>query len=218
MDIKNRIARRIAKEIKEGDIVNCGIGIPTLVPNYVPPDCDVTFHSENGVLGVGPSPPLAEADLEITNAGSYPITLIPGAAIFDSVTAFAMIRSGAVKVAVLGAIQVDQAGNLANWTVPGRLPIGMGGAMDLATGAKRVIVATEHCAKDGSPKILEECTYPLTAKGKVNLIVTEKAVIEVTPDGLLLKEVAADTSVDEVLELTQADLSVADDCRCAEDF
>ena len=218
MDARNRIAKRIAKEISRGDVVNCGIGIPTLVPNYVPQDLGVTFHSENGVLGVGPSPPLAEADPDISNASVYPITLIPGAAVFDSVTAFAMIRSGAVTMAILGAIQVDQKGDLANWTIPGQLPIGMGGAMDLATGAKRVIAATEHCNKDGSPKILKRCTYPLTAKGKVNLIVTEKAVMEVKPEGLLLREVAADTTVEDVLNLTDADLIVGDDCRVAEDF
>ncbi len=218
MDAKNRIARRIAKEIRSGDVINCGIGIPTLVPNYIPPDLDIMFHSENGVLGVGPSPPLAEADPEIANAALYPITLVPGAAIFDSADAFAMIRSGAVTVAILGAIQVDEEGNLANWTIPGRLTIGMGGAMDLATGARRVIAATEHCAKDGSSKVLKKCTYPLTAKNKVGLIVTDKAVMEVTSKGLLLKEVASDTSVEEVVKLTDADLVVADDCHVAENF
>lgn len=218
MDIKNRIARRIAKEIRDGDIVNCGFGLPTLVPAHMPPHHGAFFHSENGVLGAGPSPPMAEADPDLTNAMAFPITLRKGGVFFDSVAAFAMMRGGAVTVAVLGAIQVDEHGDLANWTFPGQPPIGIGGAMDLANGAKRVIAATEHCAKDGTPKILRKCTFPLTAKGKVNLIVSEKAVIEVTPDGLLLREVAADSSIEEVVRLTEARLSVADDCRISEDF
>lgn len=218
MDIKNRIARRIAKEVRDDDIVNCGFGIPTLVPSYMPPGHGAFFHSENGVLGAGPPPPLPEADPDLTNAMAYPITLRKGGVFFDSVSAFAMMRSGTVTLAVLGAIQVDQDGNIANWTFPGQPPIGMGGAMDLATGAKRVIAATEHCSKDGSPKILKKCTFPLTARGKVNLIVSEKAVIEVTPKGLVLKEVAADTSIDEVLKLTEAGLTVAENCCVAEDF
>ncbi len=218
MDSKNRIARRIAKEIREGDVVNCGIGIPTLVPNHLPPDSGVMFQSENGILGVGPSPPLPEADPDIVNAFAYPVTVIPGGVFLDSAASFAMIRGGVIDVAILGAIQVDEEGDIANWTMPGQPPVGIGGGMDLANGAKRVIAATEHCSKDGTPKILKKCTYPLTAKNTVNLIVTEKAVIEVTPDGLVLKEVAGDSSIDEVLELTEASLTVADGCTVSDDF
>jgi len=218
MDIKNRIARRITKEIRNGDIVNCGFGLPTLVPAHMPPDHKAFFHSENGVLGAGPPPPVAEADPDLTNAMAYPITLRKGGVFFDSVTAFAMMRSGAVTLAILGAIQVDENGDLANWTFPGQPPIGIGGAMDLANGAQRVIAATEHCTKDGSPKILNKCTFPLTAQGKVNLIVTEKAVIEVTPDGLVLKEVSGDSSLEEVVDSTEARLIVADDFHISKFF
>lgn len=204
---KEIIAKRIAKELKEGQLVNLGIGLPTMVANYIPKDVHVIFQSENGIAGMGPKAEEGKEDLNITNAGGQYVTVLPGAAFFDSAFSFALIRGGHVDVTVLGALEVDQEGNLANWIIPGILVPGMGGAKDLATGAKKVIIAMQHTAK-GKPKILKKCRLPLTAKGKVSLIVTELCVLEVTKEGLLLKEIHKDTSIDEVKSLTEADLII----------
>ncbi len=203
-----RIAKRVAREIKAGDVVNLGIGIPTLVAEFIPHDLDITIQSENGFLGLGPAPDADEADPDLINAGGGFVTLLPGGVFFDSMTSFGMIRGGYIDVAILGTLQVDQEGNLANWMIPGRRVPGIGGAMDLTVGAKRVIVATEHVTREGHPKILKRCTLPLTARHEVDLIVTELAVMEVTPHGLVLKEVAPHTTVDEVRHLTDAELIV----------
>lgn len=207
------IARRIAREFKDGDVVNLGIGLPTLVANFIPEGINIILQSENGFVGLGPTPEPGEEDPNLTNAGGQPVTIKPGGAFFDSATSFTIIRGGHLDVTVLGALQVDQMGNLANWMVPGKLVPGMGGAMDLTVGAKKVIVATEHVTKNGSPKILKECTLPLTAKGEVDLIVTDMAVIEVTPTGLLLKEIAPDTTVDQVIVATEAELKIDENLR-----
>lgn len=207
------IARRIAREFKDGDVVNLGIGLPTLVANFIPEGINIILQSENGFVGLGPTPEPGEEDPNLTNAGGQPVTIKPGGAFFDSATSFTIIRGGHLDVTVLGALQVDQMGNLANWMVPGNLVPGMGGAMDLTVGAKKVIVATEHVTKNGSPKILKECTLPLTAKGEVDLIVTDMAVIEVTPTGLLLKEIAPDTTVDQVIVATEAELKIDENLR-----
>jgi acetate CoA/acetoacetate CoA-transferase beta subunit len=209
---KRIIAKRIAKELKDGQLVNLGIGLPTLVANYIPEGVHVIFQSENGITGMGPMPEPGKEDVNIINAGGQYVTVLPGAAFFDSAFSFALIRGGHVDVTVLGALEVDEEGNLANWIIPGKLVPGMGGAMDLATGAKRVIVAMQHTAK-GQPKILKKCRLPLTAKGKVSLIVTELAVIEVTKEGLLLKEIHRDTSIEEVKSLTEANLIIPDDVK-----
>lgn len=209
---KRIIAKRIAKELKDGELVNLGIGLPTLVANYIPEGVHVIFQSENGITGMGPMPEPGKEDVNITNAGGQYVTVLPCAAFFDSAFSFALIRGGHVDVTVLGALEVDEEGNLANWIIPGKLVPGMGGAMDLATGAKRVIVAMQHTAK-GQPKILKKCRLPLTAKGKVSLIVTELAVIEVTKEGLLLKEIHRDTSIEEVKSLTEANLIIPDDVK-----
>lgn len=209
---KQIIAKRIAKELKDGELVNLGIGLPTLVANYIPEGVHVIFQSENGITGMGPMPEPGKEDVNIINAGGQYVTVLPGAAFFDSAFSFALIRGGHVDVTVLGALEVDEEGNLANWIIPGKLVPGMGGAMDLATGAKRVIVAMQHTAK-GQPKILKKCRLPLTAKGKVSLIVTELAVIEVTKEGLLLKEIHRDTSIEEVKSLTEANLIIPDDVK-----
>ncbi|MBG6080093.1 3-oxoacid CoA-transferase subunit B [Rubrivivax gelatinosus] len=212
--IRRRIARRVARELKTGDLVNLGIGLPTSVVNFVPDELGIVFQSENGMLGVGPAPTQQEEiDPDITNAGGQPVGELPGAIYFDSAMSFTIIRGGHVDVTVLGALEVDAEANLANWIVPGKLVPGMGGAMDLVTGARRVIVAMEHCDKNGRPRVLERCSLPLTAVGVVDLVVTEKAVIEMTDDGPLLTEIAADTTVDEVMRTTGARLAVALDLK-----
>lgn len=211
MEPREKIASRIAREFKDGDLVNLGIGMPTMVANYLPAGIAITLQSENGFVGLGPTPPVGEEDPDLTNAGGQPVSIKAGGAVFDSATSFVIIRGGHLDVTVLGALQVDQQGNLANWMVPGKLVPGMGGAMDLTVGAKKVIVATTHLTKKGEPKILKECTLPLTASKQVDLIVTELAVVEVTADGLLLKEIAAGVEVTEVIAKTAADLEISPD-------
>ncbi len=203
--IQEFIAKRVAHELSDGDVVNLGIGLPTKVANFVSQGKTIIFQSENGFVGLGPSPSDDSINPYITNAGGIPVTILPGGAFFDSATSFGIIRGGHVNLTVLGALQVDEKGNIANYMIPGKMVPGMGGAMDLLSGAKKVIVAMEHTAK-GSPKILKECTLPLTAMGEVDLIVTEMCVIEVTPEGLLLREMNEEFTLAEILEATEAKL------------
>ncbi len=210
--IKQVIAKRVAMELKDGDVVNLGIGIPTLVPNYLKKGVEVVLQTENGMLGMGPAPEEGKEDPELTNAGGGYITALAGASSFDSATSFGIIRGGHVDVSILGALQVDEKGDLANWMIPGKKTPGMGGAMDLLVGAKKVILAMEHTAK-GNPKIMQKCTLPLTAAGQVDMIVTEMGVIEVTPRGLVLKEIHPEFTVEQVKAATEATLIIADDLK-----
>lgn len=206
--IREVIARRCAMELEDGYVVNLGIGLPTIIPNYLPQGVNVTLQSENGLLGIGPTPAQGEEDPYLTNAGGAYITAQQGACTFDSATSFGIIRGGHVDVTILGALQVDEKGNLANWIIPGKKTPGMGGAMDLLVGANKVILAMEHTAK-GSHKILKECTLPLTAKGQVNMIVTEMGVMMITPAGIELTEINPEFTVEQVQEATEAKLIVS---------
>ena len=211
-EIRNFIARRAAKELHDGDVVNLGIGLPTAIPNFLPEGVNVILQSENGMIGMGPTPEEGKEDPWMINAGGGFITAVPGACTFDSATSFGIIRGGHVDVSVLGAMQVDENGDLANWMIPGKKTPGMGGAMDLLVGAKKVILAMEHTAK-GKFKIMKKCTLPLTAKGQVNMIITEMGVMEITPKGIVLTEINPEFTVEQVQAATEATLIISKDLK-----
>jgi 3-oxoacid CoA-transferase B subunit len=206
MNGRERIAKRVARFFNDGDVVNLGIGMPTLVANYISAESNIMLQSENGFIGLGPMPPKGAEDKDVVNAGGSPVSILPGGACFDSAMSFALIRGGHVAATVLGALEVDQEGNLANWMIPEKMVPGMGGAMDLVAGARKVIIAMEHTTKDGAPKILEKCTLPLTAKKEVDYIVTELGVLEITNEGIVLRELAEGVTVEEIQSKTEATL------------
>ena len=215
MNPKELIARRVAKELHDGDVVNLGIGLPTMVSNYIPDDVSITFQSENGMLGLGPTPLPGEEDYDLTNAGGQPVTMSIGGACFDSSTSFGIIRGGHVDATILGSLQVDEEGNIANWIIPGKMVPGMGGAMDLLVGAKKVIVAMQH-ASNGKPKILKKCTLPFTAVKEVDMIVTEFGVMEITPKGIVLTEIAEGVTIEEIQAATEATLIISENLKLIE--
>ena len=212
MDAKKVIAKRVAQLLNDGDVVNLGIGLPTMVANYIPEGMDVTFQSENGFLGLGPAPAEGQEDWELVNAGGMPTSIVPGGMFFDSATSFGIIRGGHVDATVLGAMEVDEKGNLANYKIPGKMVPGMGGAMDLVVGANTVIIAMTHTQK-GKPKILKQCTLPLTAKEQVDIIVTEMALMRVTKEGLVLEELGPEATVEDVVAATEATLIVSPELK-----
>ncbi|EAX48293.1 3-oxoacid CoA-transferase, B subunit [Thermosinus carboxydivorans Nor1] len=214
MDFREMIARRAALELSDGEVVNLGFGIPTAVANYIPAGINVILQSENGCLMFGPTPKLGEQDADIANAGGQPITLMPGASIFDLATSFCIIRGGHVDTTILGALEVDQEGNIANWAMPiapGKYSPGMGGAMDLVGGARKVVATLQHTDKKGNSKVMKKCSLPLTGKGVVDVIITDKAVFNVTPQGLVLKEIVPGLTVQDIKNITTAEFTVADD-------
>jgi len=215
-DIKERIAKRVAKELKDGDVVNLGIGLPTMVANFLPEGVEIVLQSENGIMGMGPAPEKGSENVDIVNAGAQYVTVKTGAMFFDSATSFGIIRGGHVDATILGALEVDEKGNLANWIVPGKMVPGMGGAMDLVVGAKKVIIAMQHTQK-GAHKILKECTLPYTALGVVDMIITEMGVMEITKDGVLLKELHSDFTMDDIAAATGCELIVDPNVKAMEE-